>query len=80
VYITSTDDHSAHDVFMIAYLIFTLPWTIGVLLTCPVSSRGLKLRKVFAGLFFGTLVPLIYYFIQHKVHRVPGGNLFILPS
>jgi hypothetical protein len=25
--------------------------------------------------FFATLVPLVYFFIQHKVYRIPGGTL-----
>lgn len=29
VYITSTDDHDAHDVFMILYMVCNLPWMIG---------------------------------------------------
>ncbi|KAL8834172.1 MAG: hypothetical protein Q9170_003873 [Blastenia crenularia] len=31
------------------------------------------LWKLFAGGFFGTLVPLVYFFIQHKIHKVPGA-------
>lgn len=27
-----------------------------------------------ASAFFGTLVPLVYFFIQHKVHKIPGGK------
>jgi len=73
VYVTSTDDHHWHDVFMISYLVFTLPWTIGCLMTSPINPLAIKYRKIFAGAFFGTLVPLIYFFIQHKVHRVPGA-------
>lgn len=23
--------------------------------------------------FFGSIVPMIYFFVRHKVHRVPGG-------
>ncbi|KAF3919268.1 hypothetical protein ABW20_dc0102228 [Dactylellina cionopaga] len=73
VYITSTDDHNWHDIFMISYLVLTLPWTLGCLATSPVNAKAVKYRKILAGLFFGTLVPLIYYFIQHKVHKVPGA-------
>jgi len=76
VYVTSTDDHDYHDVFMISYLVFTLPWTLGCLALSPMNEQAIKYRKILAGLFFGTLVPLIYYFIQHKVHRVPGGIFF----
>lgn len=72
-YVTSTDDHDWHDIFMISYLVATLPWTLGVLALSPRNPTALKYRKIFAGSFFGTLVPLIYFFIQHKVHRVAGG-------
>jgi hypothetical protein len=73
VYVTSTDDHDFHDITMIGYLLCTLPWTLGIISLSPPNARAVKLRKYFAGAFFGTLVPLIYYFIQHKIHRVPGG-------
>lgn len=36
--------------------------------------EALKYRKIIAGSFFGTLVPMIYFFIQHKVHKVAGGE------
>ncbi|CBF76283.1 hypothetical protein AN5011.2 [Aspergillus nidulans FGSC A4] len=72
-YVTSTDDHDWHDIFMISYLVATLPWTIGCLALSPNNRRAVKYRKILASLFFGTLVPLIYYFIQHKVHKVPGA-------
>ncbi|KAL1955432.1 hypothetical protein VTO42DRAFT_8588 [Malbranchea cinnamomea] len=72
-YVTSTDDHDWHDIFMISYLVATLPWTLGCIALSPNNKRALKYRKLLAGLFFGTLVPLIYYFIQHKVHKVPGA-------
>lgn len=73
-YVTSTDDHDWHDIFMISYLVATLPWTLGVMALSPKNPTAVKYRKIFAGAFFGTLVPLIYFFIQHKVHRVAGGT------
>ncbi|ORY84480.1 Frag1/DRAM/Sfk1 family-domain-containing protein [Protomyces lactucae-debilis] len=73
VYITSTDDHDWHDIFMISYLVATIPWTVGCLLTAPPNEQARKYRKLAATLFFGTMVPLIYFFIQHKVHRIPGA-------
>ena len=76
-YVTSTDDHDWHDIFMISYLVATLPWTLGCLALSPRNPTSLKLRKIFAGAFFGTLVPLIYFFIQHKVHKVPGGKALL---
>ncbi|KAL9107133.1 MAG: hypothetical protein Q9227_007913 [Pyrenula ochraceoflavens] len=72
-YITSTDDHDWHDIFMISYLVATLPWTLGCLALSPNNARAVKYRKVLASLFFGTLVPLIYFFIQHKVHKIAGA-------
>ncbi|KAI7664378.1 calcofluor white hypersensitive protein, partial [Hortaea werneckii] len=72
-YVTSTDDHDWHDIFMISYLVATLPWTIGCLIMSPPNPRTIQLRKYLASAFFGTIVPLVYFFIQHKVHRVPGA-------
>ncbi|KAL8909170.1 MAG: hypothetical protein Q9207_000344 [Kuettlingeria erythrocarpa] len=72
-YVTSTDDHGWHDIFMISYLVATLPWTLGCLALSPNNPKAVKYRKIFAGSFFGTLVPLIYFFIQHKIHKVPGA-------
>jgi hypothetical protein len=73
-YVTSTDDHDWHDVFMISYLVATLPWTLGCLSLSPPNPTAILWRKRLAGAFFGTLVPLIYFFIQHKVHKVAGGE------
>ena len=74
-YVTSTDDHGWHDIFMISYLVATLPWTLGCIALSPKANpKALKYRKILAGSFFGTLVPLIYFFIQHKVHKVAGGE------
>ncbi|KAL9080296.1 MAG: hypothetical protein Q9157_000883 [Trypethelium eluteriae] len=72
-YVTSTDDHDWHDIFMISYLVATLPWTLGCLTLSPPNPQAILYRKIFAGAFFGTIVPLIYFFIQHKVHKVPGA-------
>lgn len=75
-YITSTDDHDWHDIFMISYLVATIPWTYGCLALSPPNPKAIWYRKLFAGLFFGTIIPLVYWFIQHKVHKVPGGTRF----
>lgn len=73
-YVTSTDDHGWHDIFMISYMVATLPWTVGCTILSPPNPQAIRLRKYLAGAFFATIVPLVYYFIQHKVHRVPGGK------
>merc|ERR1712000_386279 len=62
-YITSTDDHDWHDILMISYIVATLPWTTGCIALSPANPRAIQLRKYFAGAFFGTLVPLIYFII-----------------
>jgi hypothetical protein len=73
-YITSTDDHDWHDILMISYIVATLPWTTGCIALSPPNPTAVTYRKYLAIGFFGTLVPLIYFFIQHKVHRVAGGK------
>lgn len=73
-YITSTDDHDWHDIFMISYLLATIPWTFGCLALSPPNPTAIKYRKYVSGAFYGSILPLIYFFIQHKVHRVPGGK------
>ncbi|KAJ3788058.1 Frag1/DRAM/Sfk1 family-domain-containing protein [Lentinula aff. detonsa] len=74
VYITSSDDHDVHDVFMISYIVLNLPWMIGGIYStskrCP-SVR--KKRSIIASTFFLSIVPLVYFFVQHKVHRIPGA-------
>ncbi|KAK6442875.1 Protein cwh43 [Oleoguttula sp. CCFEE 5521] len=72
-YVTSTDGHMAHDVFMVAYLVATIPWTVGNIALSPAGTRSLRLRKYFGAGFFLMLVPLTYFFLQHKIHRVPGA-------
>lgn len=72
-YVTSTDDHDWHDIFMISYIVFTLPWTAGRIYTTPANSKALFYRRLFAYSFFGTIIPLIYWFIQHKVHHTAGA-------
>ncbi len=74
VYITSSDDHDVHDIAMIVYLVATLPWMLGTLAICPDNKKASKFRKITAFAFFGTMIPMIYFFIQHKVHHVAGGK------
>lgn len=73
-YVTSTDDHMRHDIFMVSYLVATIPWTLGCLAVSPPNPVAIKYRKILAAAFFGTLVPTTYFFLQHKIHRVAGGE------
>lgn len=75
-YVTSTDDHDWHDIFMIAYLVATLPWTLGCIVLSPPNRIAIQWRKRIATIFFASMVPMVYFYIQHKVHRIPGGQLF----
>ncbi|KAK4226294.1 hypothetical protein QBC38DRAFT_480893 [Podospora fimiseda] len=58
---------------MISYIVLTIPWTTGCIALSPPNAKAIKYRKYVGGAFFGTLVPLVYFFIQHKIHRVPGA-------
>ncbi|TFK40056.1 Frag1/DRAM/Sfk1 family-domain-containing protein [Crucibulum laeve] len=74
VYITSSDDHDVHDVMMILYMVCNIPWMLGGIASTPVKSMGVRRKRTYiATAFFTTIVPLVYYFIQHKVHRIPGA-------
>lgn len=69
VYITSTDDHNIHDIFMISYIVLTLPWDYLVIK----HSKFKKWKIIAMSLFFFTLIPLVYWFIQHQIHRRAGA-------
>ncbi|KAM0752819.1 hypothetical protein T439DRAFT_323432 [Meredithblackwellia eburnea MCA 4105] len=77
VYVTSWEGGEVHDICMIGYIVTNIPWMWGTTaLLSPASmptSKPRSLRVLFSSLFFGTLVPLIYCYIQHKVHRVAGA-------
>ncbi|KAI5859843.1 Frag1/DRAM/Sfk1 family-domain-containing protein [Durotheca rogersii] len=72
-YVTSTDDHDRHDIFMISYLVATIPWTAGCIALSSPNTISIRYRKYLAGAFFGAIPPMVYFYIQHKVHRVAGA-------
>ncbi|KAH3676440.1 hypothetical protein WICMUC_002071 [Wickerhamomyces mucosus] len=73
VYITSTDDHDAHDVFMIAYIILTIPWNYYIINSTP-KRTSLRNSRFYTSIsFYLLLIPLVYFFIQHKVHIIAGA-------
>ncbi|GBE88480.1 Protein cwh43 [Sparassis crispa] len=74
VYITSNDDHDAHDILMISYIVCNIPWmSICTACTPPQSVQARRRRRNTASAFFISMIPMIYFFIQHKVHRIPGA-------
>ncbi|GAA5887107.1 hypothetical protein JCM5296_001596 [Sporobolomyces johnsonii] len=73
VYVTSSDHGDAHDVLMVSYIVLNLPYMIlHTLFTAP-STRSKTLRRLLGTSFFATLVPLVYFYLQHKVHQVAGA-------
>ncbi|KAG0306219.1 hypothetical protein BGZ97_000834, partial [Linnemannia gamsii] len=76
VYITSSDDHDIHDIAMIVYLLCTIPHVVGTITTAPQNPKAQQYRKLFAYTFFGALIPMVYFFIQHNVHRIPGAYTY----
>lgn len=71
VYITSTDDHDIHDIFMITYILLTLPWDIMITrYSSPLTSKN---KGLTATIFFTTLFPMIYWYIQHSVQQRAGA-------
>ncbi|TPX60434.1 hypothetical protein PhCBS80983_g01778 [Powellomyces hirtus] len=78
VYITSTDQHMIHDVTMITYLVAGLLYMLTITwLSWRASTFGKQTgwewrASCIAG--FLSLIPfLVYWFIQHKVKRIPGA-------
>ncbi|KAJ7284841.1 Frag1/DRAM/Sfk1 family-domain-containing protein [Mycena rebaudengoi] len=72
VYVTSYDDHQAHDFFMISYMVLTIPWMAGGIVCAPAQTQE-KAVSFTAVIFFLSLIPMVYFYIQHKVHRIPGA-------
>ncbi|KAF9039713.1 hypothetical protein BDZ89DRAFT_1060854 [Hymenopellis radicata] len=72
VYITSSDDHDVHDICMITYMLSNIPWMLGGI-WCTQNNVVRKRRQRVATVFFVSLIPLVYFFVQHKVHRIPGA-------
>ncbi|KAH7928277.1 hypothetical protein BV22DRAFT_1083401 [Leucogyrophana mollusca] len=71
VYITSSDDHDVHDVLMVLYILCNVPWMIGGI-ACS-NGKARARRRLVATLFFASIIPMVYFFMQHKVYRVPGA-------
>ncbi|KAH8117743.1 Frag1/DRAM/Sfk1 family-domain-containing protein [Phellopilus nigrolimitatus] len=77
VYITSEDDHDAHDVLMIAYIICNIPWMYGGIACTPKKNvRQRRRRYALASIFFVSILPMMYFFVQHKVHSIAGAYTY----
>ena len=75
--ITSSDDHDIHDICMFVFLFATPLYMGGSIALSPRSplhgERSRKWRKITAMGFFGSIPPMIFLFIQHKVYQQPGA-------
>ncbi|KAF9814424.1 hypothetical protein IEO21_05088 [Rhodonia placenta] len=70
VYITSTDDHDAHDILMISYIVLNIPWMWGTMARRARDPLARRIR------FWGSLIPMGYFFYQHKAKRIPGAFIY----
>ncbi|KAG5646112.1 hypothetical protein DXG03_004351 [Asterophora parasitica] len=68
VYITSSDDHDIHDIFMIMYMVCNIPWMVGGIACTEIGSSVRRSRVLVSTTFFVSLIPLVYFFLQHKLY------------
>ncbi|KAF9523555.1 Frag1/DRAM/Sfk1 family-domain-containing protein [Crepidotus variabilis] len=74
VYVTSSDDHDVHDFMMVLYIVCNIPWMLFGTITTPIASTSIRKRRRQVSIaFFATLIPLVYFFVQHKIYRIPGA-------
>jgi hypothetical protein len=58
-----------------SYIVLNLPYMVLSTILTPSSSPAKSARRWLGSTFFATLVPLVWIYLQHKVHRVSGGML-----
>lgn len=87
MFVTSSDHADVHDFAMISCafsepaprltgsdMVLTIPWMFGSIALAPSRANGAqRWRKAAATAFFGAIPPLIYLYVQHKVHRRAGA-------
>jgi hypothetical protein len=78
VYVTSSDDQDWHRRLVISYIVATVLWMLGCVALSPNNAGANKYRKYLAVISYSTLVPLIYFYIQHTVYKVAGGKIYIM--
>jgi hypothetical protein len=74
VYVTTSDDHSWHDMARITYITLTVGWVFGLVKYGPLkdgSSSMLRRRIAIAMMIVFALMG--HYFSQHRVYQVPGA-------
>jgi hypothetical protein len=45
VYVTSSDDHDVHDVFMITYMVCNIPWMLGGIACTAMERTGVRWKR-----------------------------------
>ncbi|GAA6010929.1 hypothetical protein JCM10207_003995 [Rhodosporidiobolus poonsookiae] len=73
VFVTSSDHGDAHDLAMVLYIVLNLPYMVLSTLLTPSDHPAKSPRRWLGSTFFATLVPLVYWYLQHKAHRVAGA-------
>ena len=57
-----------------SYIVLNLPYMILETVLTPSGTRAKTLRRILGTAFFATLGPLVYFYLEHKQKRVPGGT------
>lgn len=61
-----------------SYIVLNIPWMVGTTVLTASNTPARRWREVVGSAFFAALVPLVYWYIQHKVHRRAGGEFDFL--
>ncbi|WVQ84587.1 hypothetical protein IAT38_006741 [Cryptococcus sp. DSM 104549] len=75
VYITSRDQHDLHDLFMILYLLLTVPWMELSARNAITPALRRKRRIPFFG-FLSVIPPLLWMYYRHSTLRIPGAYTY----
>ncbi|EOQ99993.1 hypothetical protein E3P89_02659 [Wallemia ichthyophaga] len=71
-FITSTDNSTAHDIFMLIYILSNIIYMpLGFSLTRKKSLR--IVRGLTSFYFIASLFPMFYTYFQHKTNKIPGA-------
>jgi Frag1/DRAM/Sfk1 family len=65
-YFTSTDSIVIHELFGIAYLLLTIPWTLLIIKLAPSNRKARRFRWWFASGIYAMWLPMVTFFILHK--------------
>ncbi|CAD6582430.1 MAG: hypothetical protein TREMPRED_003280, partial [Tremellales sp. Tagirdzhanova-0007] len=64
-----------HDLFMILYLVLTLPWMFLATLKST-SAKSSQIRQIFALGFLSTIPFVVWTYYRHSVMKIPGAYTY----